>query len=498
MPRLSQAKARTPKPRAPTRKSAIPVVPTAAFRPPSIISAMADPALFKPAFNGPSWDAWRTVLKGGDGLPMNADETAFFKSISGGREPPTSRMRELWLVVGRRGGKDSVASVLATFAAATFNQPDLLRPGERGLVACMACDRQQARIVLGYIKSYFQDIPLLAAMVQGEMTAEGFSLSNGIDVAVLANNFRSVRGRPILLAILDEVAFWRDENSAKPDEEFYRAIEPGLVTLASAGARIIGISSPYRKSGLLYKNFKEHFGKDGDILVIQAPTRTLNPTVPQEFVDRAIAKDPASAAAEYMGEFRDDIGGWLPLEVIESAVDAGVTVRPPHRVHEYRAFVDPSGGRGDSFTLAIAHDNQGLSVLDCLHEVAPPFSPMDAVAQIATTLREYGLTEVTGDRYAAEFNVDAFSINGISYRNSGRDRSMIYQDVLPLFTSGRVRLLDNRKLVSQFASLERRTSSMGRDRIDHGPGGHDDLCNSAAGAMMAASAADKRPRLLFG
>jgi hypothetical protein len=61
-----------------------------------------------------------------------------------------------------------------------------------------------------------------------------------------------------------------------------------------------------------------------------------------------------------------------------------------------------------------------------------------------------------------------------------------------------VRLLDNRKLVSQFASLERHTSSMGRDRIDHGPGGHDDLCNSAAGALMAASTADRRPRLLFG
>ena len=71
-----------------------------------------------------------------------------------------------------------------------------------------------------------------------------------------------MRGRPILLGIFDELAYWRDENSAKPDEEFYRAIEPGLITLASAGSRIIAISSPYRKSGLLYKNFKDSFGKD--------------------------------------------------------------------------------------------------------------------------------------------------------------------------------------------------------------------------------------------
>jgi hypothetical protein len=110
-------------------------VPTAAFRPPSIIAAMADPKLFKPFFPGESWNGWRTVLKAGDGLPMTAEEVEFFKSIAGGREPPTSRVREIWAIAGRRAGKDSVASMLATFAAATFNMPHLLRPGERGLVA---------------------------------------------------------------------------------------------------------------------------------------------------------------------------------------------------------------------------------------------------------------------------------------------------------------------------------------------------------------------------
>src|SRR5262249_52365098 len=162
------------------------------------------------------------------------------------------------------------------FAAALFDQQNKLRPGERALVMCLACDRAQAKIILNYIRSYFTDVPLLAAMVTRE-TAEGFELNNGVDVAVSTNSFRSVRGRPILLAILDEVAFWRDENSAKPDEELYKAIEPALASLAP-NSMIIGISSPYRKAGLLHKKHKAHFGKDGDVLVIQAPTRTLNPT----------------------------------------------------------------------------------------------------------------------------------------------------------------------------------------------------------------------------
>jgi hypothetical protein len=147
-------------------------------------------------------------------------------------------------------------------------------------------------------------------------------------------------------------------------------------------------------------------------------------------------------------------------------------------------FCDPSGGARDSFTAAIAHDEAGTAVLDCLVEIRPPFNPSTATQQIAATLKSYGLTETTGDRYAAEWVVAAFAKCGITYRHSERDRSAIYGDALPLFTSGRARLLDNRKLVNQFASLERRTSSIGKDKIDHGPSGHDDLCNSAAGALV--------------
>jgi hypothetical protein len=39
-------------------------------------------------------------------------------------------------------------------------------------------------------------------------------------------------------------------------------------------------------------------------------------------------------------------------------------------------------------------------------------------------------------------------------------------------------------LINQFGSLERRTSPSGKDKIDHGPGGNDDVANAAAGAMV--------------
>ena len=93
------------------------------------------------------------------------------------------------------------------------------------------------------------------------------------------------RGRSIACAIFDEVAFWRDEASATPDKETYAAIRPGMAMLP--GAMLIGISSPYRKVGLLYDKWREHYGKAGDVLVIRAPSRTMNPLLPQQVVDDA-------------------------------------------------------------------------------------------------------------------------------------------------------------------------------------------------------------------
>ena len=84
--------------------------------------------------------------------------------------------------------------------------------------------------------------------------------------------------------------------------------------------------------------------------------------------------------------------------------------------------------------------------------------------------------------------IDAFAAGGVRYQQSEKDRSAIYTEALPLFSSGRVRLLDNKKLVNQLAALERRTMPGGKDRIDHPQGGggnghHDDAANAVCGAL---------------
>lgn len=450
-----------------------------------IVEALDDPNLFGPWFAGPSWSTWKAVLKRAFALPMDDDDLKLFRAVAE-RDPPKKRVRELWAIVGRRGGKDSIASAIACYAAGFVSYGGILRPGEQASVHCLAVDKAQAQIVERYTRAYFAEIALLRGLVKRE-TADGVELTTGAELDLLQSNFRNVRGRSVACVILDEVAFWRSETTANPDTETYQALVPSLATIP--GAMLVGISTPYRRAGLLWQKHRDYFGVDDDnVLVVRGPSRVFNPTLPQSVIDDALRRDPAAARAEWLAEWRDDIAAFQSRELIEAAVDNNVVVRPPEPGVDYHAFADPSGGLGDSFTAAVAHrDADGRAILDCLHEVHAPFDPAVATREIAQTLKAYGIVKVVADKYAALWPVSEFSRNDITLEHSERDRSAIYADFLPLLTSGRARLLDSPRLVGQLCNLERRAQPSGKDRIDHPASAHDDLSNSAAGALVLGS-----------
>jgi hypothetical protein len=74
---------------------------------------------------------------------------------------------------------------------------------------------------------------------------------------------------------------------------------------------------------------------------------------------------------------------------------------------------------------------------------------------------------------------------GITYDPCEKPKGELYALLLPVLNSRKVALLDHGRLVSQLCALERRTAWGGRDSIDHGPGGHDDVCDAVAGAVAA-------------
>ena len=452
----------------------------------NILTAMSDPALFGKMFSGKSWATWRVVLKALYGLPLSGKETTLYFEITNRRVKPRKAFRELWCVVGRRGGKSRIMALVAVFEAAFKSYRHILSRGERGKVVIVAADRQQARVVFQYVKALLEGSALLRRLIRST-TRESIALRNGIDIEIHTASFRSTRGYTIVAFIGDEISFWRDADSANPDTEILTAIRPAMVTVP--GALMLMISSPYSRRGALWQTYKKHFGvsASADVLVIQGSTDTFNPTVPLSVIKAAYEADHAAASAEYGAEFRRDIAAFVPLETVEACTVPGRIELPPVSGVRYFAFTDPSGGSSDSFTLAIAHtEKEGLTVLDAVRERKPPFSPDAVVSEFAELLKSYRVGVVQGDRYAGEWPRERFAVHGVKYEPHAKPKSELYAAMLPVLNSARVELLDVPRLAAQLVGLERRTTRAGKDTIDHAPKAHDDVANAVAGAVSLA------------
>jgi hypothetical protein len=262
-------------------------------------------------------------------------------------------------------------------------------------------------------------------------------------------------------------------------------------------ALLLGLSTPYAARGELYRAHERAFGHDDPrVLVWNADSATMNPAVDLAVLREAFADDPVRATSEYGADgrvsFRRDVEAFLDPEAVRAVTVPDRRELPPVAGLPYVAFVDPSGGSQDSFTLAIAHGVGTRVVLDCVREVRPPFSPAAVVEDFARVLRTYGLAEVRGDRYAGEWPREAFALAGVQYMASELPKSDVYRELLPLVNAGRAELLDLPSLAAQLVGLERRTARSGRDSIDHAPGGRDDVANAVAGALVAADVAAGR------
>ena len=452
----------------------------------TILDAIRDEKLFRPLFkNLDTWRAWLVVLKAIFCLEMTEEERALFTSLTGRQTPPVHHVQECWLVVGRRGGKSFIVALIAVFLACFRDYRPFLGPGEKGVVMVIATDRKQARVIMRYVTALLQSVPMLAAMIERQ-DAESIDLNNSIAIEITTASYRTIRGYTVVAALCDEIAFWRSEDSANPAEEILAALRPAMSTIP--GALLIGLGTPYRRSGPLYDAYKRHYGQDSPILIVQAPTTTMNPSVPQSIIDRAMELDPIAASAEYLAVFRSDVGSFLDSDLIERAIEPGRRERAPLRAVEYVAFADPSGGQHDRFTLAIGHREGARLVLDVLRGITPPFDPSAVVKEFSTVLRSYRLHTVRGDRYAGQWVVESFAKEGVTYRHSELVKSELYLECLPLFAQGCVDLLDAPPLAMELMQLERRTSRSGRDSVDHPPQGHDDHANACCGvlAMLAA------------
>jgi hypothetical protein len=437
-----------------------------------------------------SWQNWMTAMRVLYGLGIKEEEHKLIKRCTG-RNPkklPDNGFKTALFLCGRRSGKSRCSSVITIFESLFTGAEKKLASGEMGLIPVISPTKKQSRVVKRYLRAIF-NIPAFRDELAGQEDKEGFDLANGIRIEILTADWRTVRSYTTLAVVVDEVCFMGqdDDSKVKSDTELIRAIDPSRATTEG---RLVCISSPYAEKGWAFNTWKKNWGNNkGTILVWRAPSRLMNPTLSQEWVDAALEEDEASARAEYLAEWRTDVASWLPRDAIEASIVDGRTQLGPQQDIKYTAFVDVSGGRVDDSALAIAHVKDGITVLDLVKRWKSPHSPENVIGLMQSQyLIPYGVRKVTGDNYSAEFVKNTFERHGIRYLRSEKNKSQLYLELMPKITSGEVELLDDDLLLTQLCGLERRTRVGGRDSVDHLPGHKDDVANAVAGAITVASA----------
>jgi hypothetical protein len=451
--------------------------------------ALASDKLLGKVMRGPSWFSWRVLLIAAAGEALSEEERVEFKRLTGREREPGQMIKEFVGIFGRRGGKTFAVSVFLAWIAALCDHRAVLAPGETGVALLISRDQRVAKIVLNYLEGILSCSEQMKQLIINR-TADTIELSNGISIEVRPANYRTLRGPTYVAIIADEVAMWfASVDFANPDVEILAAVRPGLMTTHGP---LLLVSSAYARRGVLYESYRRYFGPSGpdDILVAYGTSRDTNPSLSQAEIERELEKDPVRNRAEYLSEWRSDVEGFIPREIVEACVRDFHELPPAPGVN-YRCFVDAASGvpEGDSYAIVIAHKVGDRVVIDAIREVRPPFSAYEVIQTILVPLcKSYNIHTVRGDNYAGELAKEPVRRAGISYELAQKHKSELYVDpFLGMLNANKIDLPRNDRAVNQICSLERSVQRSGRDQITHPTHGHDDIANAIAGAVDFAS-----------
>ena len=448
--------------------------------------------------------AQETLLRAIYGLPLTEEQLAIWRTCTEREIYPAEAFSEVTVVAGARAGKDSRIAVPILLYEAVFGGYEAqLGKGELGVIPLVAQDAHATSVAFGYVKQYVMESDLLSQMTTPKDVREAeIRLSNGIRIRCFACTAKSVRGFSIPAAVMDELAFFRVEAGAQADVEVQTAIRRGGIGFPQQ--RLVKISTPYAKDGLLFSDYTRYFGKpDPDVLVWRAPSLLMNPTLKASRLAREARVDAQRYAREYEALFSDDVEAFLPGPWIEAATEDGRHELEPRDGRHYIAAVDPSGGGADAFSLAIVHHEDGRIVQDVMKSWSSSRSEKvdlaGVCAEIAAVCQRYGLYRVIGDKYAGKWAPQTFQKAGVRYVESPIDKSHAYRELEPWLAQGRLVLLEHPTMLRELRLLEKRVKPGGKTPvIDHPRGGHDDCANALALAVAELAKSINPPAAAIG
>ena len=331
--------------------------------------------------------------------------------------------------------------------------------------------------------------PLLRKSILKSTELE-ITLKNHIKIISGPCNSTALRGLPIVVLILDELAFYRIEGP-KADEAIFNSLRPRQAQFT--GNKLFMISTAGSKQGLFWQYFNEGFNIQ-DRLTCQAPTDFVNTLVPKEFLEKEKARDIDNYNREYEAIFAERMEAFFSFDMLNECF-----VLPGDQKYistfTYNLGIDASGLAGrDLFGLAISHRQGPKITID----YAKSFNTKNLdiiVNEIKELKKNYNLKIAVIDRFAKGF-VRAFLVKLgllVVIRPSLAD---IYVNAKSLAISGNLILPINKELRSGLLRTEAYYSKSNSLTIGHprDSAGHSDLADAVITSVFQSSRITEREK----
>lgn len=417
--------------------------------------------------------------------------------------PPAARA-VLAIVGGARWGKTYLPGALYSLWRALFADLSTLAPGELAVALAVARDMRLGRILLRFAVGAAQSHPHLRGCIR-RVHADAVELVRpdkqpvSIEVLPASAGGAALRGRSLVSAVLDEAAFFRDENYAVNDADIFKAVAPRVLP----GGLVVVQGTPWAEAGLLFDLFTANHDHPRTAIAAHCPTLLMLPTERnQQVVARERERDPDNAAREFEAEFMP-AGSGLLLDpaALRDATDATLPVRlPPVKTRAVAGFdFGPTRDATGGVVLRIGPDGriESAETFERKPVKGTPLVPSQVVREFCEVAKAHGAREVWADAFYREAIAEHVRANGLTFvpAPAGNAGNVLQAGVVrELVHGGRVVIpAAQRELVRQLGELALRPMSGGAFKLHspRRPGSHGDV---ARAFLLAAYALHTRSR----
>lgn len=436
----------------------------------SLEELLTDPTLFGLKTATP---VQRAICRIADGVPL--EELANLESVHSalGCDPSflkARKPREVSILSGIRVGKSLLAALLAVYWTQTCDVSEL-GPGETPRVSIVSISTDLAEVVFGHVVGRIMASERLKPLVIGKSMADSITLRHPTGTPVEICVVAGAKGGASLVArwaagiVFDEYTKMSGggDGAINFDDQLHNVRERLL-----RGSQIVSIGNPWAPHGPAYNQYKAHYGKPTeDLVIVKAPAWDLNPVFWNPEKVAKARENPDTFVTECLGEFRSPEAALFSAVEVDCSTRTFPIILPPEPRCSYRAAMDPAT-RGNGWTLVVTTRQGTKKKVVLAHEwlgsKTTPLSPKSVMQEVAAKLKPYGIATIDSDQHLGDALKDIAHDVGLHVRLvfwTEKEKTAKYMAFKTRMASGEIEIPPDYVLRGDLIQVQKRSTTNG-------------------------------------